>query len=168
MNLDTPRIGWQPGDDLAAIVARHAQETPDRAALVHGDRTRTWADLDRRVDRALLASGSRPGDKVALLGENSIEYAEVFFGALRAGACVVPLPTMASTDSLARMLVDSGSRGLFASGAYREAAHAIANTPLSRLALRVGLDFEDDAFRGYGAFTGAVAGPAPRVAIGAN
>src|ERR1700729_1772427 len=154
MNLDTPRTGWQPGDDLAAIVARHAQETPERPALVHGDRTRTWADLDRRVDRAasaLLASGSRPGDKVALLGENSIEYAEVFFGALRAGACVVPLPTMASADSLARMLADSGARALFASAAYREVGSAIADAGAGAgagagVALRVALDGEGGAF----------------------
>ncbi len=140
MNLDTPRIGWQSGDDLAAIVARHARERPEGAALVHSGRTLTWAQLDRRVDRvasALLASGSRPGDKVAILGENSIEYGEVFFGALRAGACVVPLPTMASTDSLARMLSDSGARALVASGAYRDVAGAIGG---EAVALRVSLD----------------------------
>lgn len=73
MSLDTPGIGWQPGDDLTALVARHAREAPDRPALVHGPRSLTWGQLDRRVDRAasaLLASGSLPGDKVALLGEN--------------------------------------------------------------------------------------------------
>src|SRR5580704_11915283 len=152
MNLDTPSIGWQPGDDLAAIVARHAREAPDRPALVHGSRKLTWAQLDRAVDRvasALSASGSRPGDKVALLGENSIEYAEVFFGALRAGACVVPLPTMASADSLARMLADSGARALFASAAYRDVASAIAG---AGVALRVALDGDGGAFGvSYGA-----------------
>ncbi len=140
MSLDTPSIGFQPGDDLAAIIARHAREAPDRSALVHAERTLTWAQLDSRVDHAasaLLASGSRPGDKVAVLGDNSIEYAEVFFGALRAGACVVPLPTMASTDSLARMLSDSGARALFVSGAYRDVGSAIAG---EGIALRVSFD----------------------------
>ena len=140
MNLDTPRIGWQPGDDLAAIVAAHARERPDRAALVHGDRTVAWAELHRNVDRAasaLLASGSRPGDKVAILGDNSIEYVEVFLGALRAGACVVPLPTMASVDSLARMLSDSAARALVVRGAYRDVGAAIAG---DAVALRVSLD----------------------------
>src|ERR1700678_1732574 len=171
MSLDTPRMAWEPGDDLGAIVARYARAMPDRAALVHGSTRVTWAALDERADRvaaALVAGDLRKGDRLAILGENSIEYAEVFFGALRAGACVVPLPTMASTDALARMLVDSGSSALFASGAYREAARAIANTPLSRLGLRVGLDFEDDAFRESGACTAATTGPAPRVAIDAD
>jgi long-chain acyl-CoA synthetase len=170
MNLDTPSIGWQPGDDLAAIVARHAREAPDRPALVHGSRKLTWAQLDRAVDRAasaLLASGSRPGDKVALLGENSIEYAGVFFGALRAGACAVPLPTMASTDSLARMLSDSGARALFVSGAYREVGDAIAG---EAVALRVSLDADAEAppIRGvsYRTFLERGGGAPPAVAIG--
>jgi long-chain acyl-CoA synthetase len=170
MNLDTPRIGWQPGDDLAAIVARHAREAPDRAAIVHGPRTLTWAQLDRRVDRAagaLIASGLRPGDKIALLGENSLEYAEVFFAALRAGGCVVPLPTMASVDSLARMMSDCGARALFVSAAYAETGRAITG---EAVALRVSLSDEgalQDAVA-YGAFLERGSGPPPAVPIGSD
>jgi acyl-CoA synthetase (AMP-forming)/AMP-acid ligase II len=168
MNLDTPRIGWQAGDDLGAIVARHAREAPDGGALVHGPRTLTWAQLDRRVDRAasaLAASGLRHGDKIALLGENSIEYAEVFFGALRAGGCVVPLPTMASVDSLARMMTDCGARALFVSAAYRDTGRAIAG---EAVALRVSFEGDgpaDDALE-YGAFLERGSGPPPAVSIG--
>src|SRR5580693_8387885 len=98
MTLDIPRMDWHAGDDLASIVFDHARSHPQGVALVQGAREATWADLHERVDRvasALLASGSRPGDRIAILGENSIEYVEVFFGALRAGACIVPLPTLA-------------------------------------------------------------------------
>jgi acyl-CoA synthetase (AMP-forming)/AMP-acid ligase II len=167
MNLDTPRIGWLPGDDLPSIVARHARERPGRAALIQGERTVTWAELDREVDRAasaLLASGSRPGDKVAILGENSVEYAALFFGALRAGACVVPLPTMAADDSLARMLSDCGARALAVSAAYREVGAAIAG---DAVALRVSLE---DASGPYGisyrAFLAGGSGAPPVVPIG--
>jgi long-chain acyl-CoA synthetase len=160
---------WQDGDDLASIVARHARATPDRVALIHGDAKLTWAHLDARVERvaaAMAAGGIRPGERVGVLGENSVDYVEVFFGALRAGACVVPLPTMASTDSLARMIVDSGSKALFASSAYRDVARAIAD--VARVALPVGLDFDDGSFRSYRAFKDAASAPAPRVAIGAD
>jgi long-chain acyl-CoA synthetase len=142
MSLDTPRTDWQSGDDLASIVARHARANGQGVALVQGDRRASWAEFDDGVGRvaaALTASGSRPGDKLALLGDNSIEYAEVFFGALRAGLCVVPLPTMASADSLARMMADSGSRSLFVSGAYREVGASMVNDGVS---LRVLLDGE--------------------------
>ena len=170
MTLDTPNVRWQAGDDLAAIVARHARAAPDRPALIHGSRTLTWAELDRAIDRAasaLLSSGSRPGDKVALLGENSIEYAEAFFGTLRAGGCAVPLPTMASTDSLARMLSDSGARALFVSGAYREVGGAIAG---EAVALRVSLDGAAEATGAhgipFGAFLDRGASAPPAVPIG--
>jgi acyl-CoA synthetase (AMP-forming)/AMP-acid ligase II len=166
MNLDTPRIGWQPGDDLAAIVARHARERPGAAALVQSERTVTWAELDREVDRAasaLLASGSHPGDKVAILGENSIAYAVVFFGALRAGACVVPLPTMASHDSLARMVSDSGARALVVSGAYREVGAAIAGDAVT---VRVSLDEAAGHGISYRAFLARGSGAPPIVPIG--
>ena len=167
MNLDTPRIGWQPGDDLAAIVARHAREAPDRAALVQGTRTvtmgRARSAASDRVASALAASGMKPGDKIAMLGENSIEYAEVFFGALRAGGCVVPLPTMASADSLARMMTDCSARALFASATYRDVAREIAG---DAVALRV--SFEGDAQDGltYAAFLERGGKPPPAVAIG--
>jgi acyl-CoA synthetase (AMP-forming)/AMP-acid ligase II len=168
MNLDTPRIGWQPGDDLAAIVARHARERPGADALIQAERTVNWAELDREVDRAasaLLASGSLPGDKVAILGENSIAYAAVFFGALRAGACVVPLPTMASPDSLARMLSDSGARALVVSGAYREVGAAIAADAVT---LRVSLDGAPAPGHGisYPTFLARGSGAPPVVPIG--
>ncbi len=173
MNLDTPRIGWEPGDDLAAIVARHAREAPDRAALVQGTRMATWAELDRRVDRvasALAASGMKPGDKIATLGENSIEYAEVFFGALRAGGCVVPLPTMASADSLARMMTDCGARALFASATYRDVAREIAGDAVT---LHVSFDGAGATTPGaahdvltYAAFLERGGSPPPAVAIG--
>src|SRR5882672_2478181 len=166
MSLDTPRILWQPGDDIASILHRHASETPSRVALAQGDRSLTWAELDARVDRvasALFAAGSRPGDKVALLGNNSIEYVEIVFGALRAGACVVPLPTMASTEALARMVVDSGSWALFVAEAYRDVGDAIAGP---RVELGVGLDFETSRFREYEAFGASGSAPRPPVRIG--
>jgi acyl-CoA synthetase (AMP-forming)/AMP-acid ligase II len=168
-SLDTPRMPWEEGDDLAAVIGRYARTKPDRLALVHGETRVTWEELDARADRvaaALAAEGFRLGDRVAVLGENSIEYVEVFFGALRAGACVVPLPTMASADALARMLVDSGSKALFASRAYHEVARAIAAAPGSRGALLVGLDFDGEGFRGFASWSRAVTTPPPRVPIG--
>jgi long-chain acyl-CoA synthetase len=152
MNLDTPRVSWQPGDDIASIVSRHAREMPGCLALLQGESTVTWAALDQQVDRvacALHASGSMPGAKVAVLAANSVEYVEVFLGALRAGSCVVPLPTLASPESLARMLSDSGSTALFVAEAYRAVGEAIAG---DAVALRVGLDFEGGGYRSYAGF----------------
>ena len=64
-----------------------------------------------------MASGIR--DKVAILAANSVEYLETFMGGLRAGACVVPLSTMAAADSLEKMLDDCDAKVLFLSEQYR-------------------------------------------------
>ncbi len=166
MSLDTPRISWQAGDDIASIVGRHARDVGGRTALIEGKRALTWQELDAAVDRvasAILASGVRPGDKVAALGDNSVEYAEVFFGSLRAGACMVPLPTLASRDALGRMIADSGARALFVSGTYQEVGAEIAGPSVS---LRVGLDVEGGGFSPWARFLERATCAPPSVLIG--
>ena len=59
------------------------------------------------------------GDKIAILATNSVEYLETFMGGLRAGACVVPLSTMAAADALEKMLDDCDAKLLFLSDQYR-------------------------------------------------
>jgi acyl-CoA synthetase (AMP-forming)/AMP-acid ligase II len=116
LRLETPRPAWNAGDDIASLVTRYAQESPERIALWCGDRSATWGELDRHVERvasALRASGVRPGHRVAILGSNSIEYVEVFLGALRARTSVVPLPTLASPAALSLMIADSTPTALF-------------------------------------------------------
>ncbi len=84
-------------------IGRHAAAFPDKRAVVCEGRTRTWAEFDRRVNRVarrLAGMGIGKGDKIAILAANSIEYLETFMGGLRAGACVVPLSTMAAADAL--------------------------------------------------------------------
>ena len=63
--------------------------------------------------------GVGKGDKIAILAANSIEYLETFMGGLRAGACVVPLSTMAAADALEKMLDDCDAKVLFLSDQYR-------------------------------------------------
>jgi long-chain acyl-CoA synthetase len=168
MKLDTPRVAWRAGDDIASIVARHASESSERVALVQGARTIPWAELDRRVDQvasALRASGSGPGHKVAILAANSIEYVEVFLGALRAGACAVPLPTLASPEALARMVLDSGAGALFLAGEHRSLGQKIAG---ERVSLRVGIDFEGDGFGDYAAWRDGAAARSSAASVSAD
>jgi fatty-acyl-CoA synthase len=63
-------------------------------ALVVGSRRLTYADLDAGVDRvaaALAAAGIGLGDRVAVLGKNSVEYVLLYFATARIGAVLVPL-----------------------------------------------------------------------------
>ncbi|MFF8642502.1 AMP-dependent synthetase/ligase [Streptomyces sp. NPDC015345] len=66
-------------------------------------------DAARRLGRALIALGVRPGDRVAILAETRPEWTCAHFGAFAAGAVVVPVYPTAGDDEVAWVLDDSGA-----------------------------------------------------------
>ena len=64
--------------------------------------------------------GIQPNQRIAILARNSIDYATLFLGGLRAGICIVPLSTLASGESLAGMINNSEAKLLFVSDDYRD------------------------------------------------
>jgi long-chain acyl-CoA synthetase len=70
----------------------------------------TYDAFEERCSR--LAGGLRaaiaPGDRVGLLGENSVAYAVAFFAVVRAGAVAVPLNTRLPDDVLGTIAEDAG------------------------------------------------------------
>ena len=98
------------------LIAAHAKRYPRQVALVCGDRSLDYADLDAGVDRiasALQRDGVRAGDAIALCATNSIEYVVAFLGGLRAGAAVAPLPQSTTPAAHAAMIADTDARHLF-------------------------------------------------------
>ena len=84
--------GYWTGDSLGSLLRTTAERTPDAPAVLDGEVTLTYADLDRRADRiaaGLLARGLQPGDRVVVQLPNRSEFTEIFFGLLRAG--VIPV-----------------------------------------------------------------------------
>ena len=74
--------GKTPSDWISA----HAQARPEWTALTQGERRLNYAELDDQVSRfaeALRAFGVRPGDRVATLLHNSIEFVVTFLATLR-------------------------------------------------------------------------------------
>lgn len=101
---------------IAELVREHAQARPGRTALVQGERSVTWRQLDAMMDRiaaSLQRDGVEPTHSIAISGANSLEYAALFLGALRAGVAVAPLPTGSLPAQLAGMVADSGARHFF-------------------------------------------------------
>jgi len=96
----------------AEALRRHAHDRPDHVALLHEEDRCTYADLSDRADRvagALLERGVAPGDRVALLAANSIDFVAALYGIWRAGAVVVGINPRLSTDDAAYQLRDSGT-----------------------------------------------------------
>jgi acyl-CoA synthetase (AMP-forming)/AMP-acid ligase II len=151
------------------MIRETAATAPSRIAVKCDDRSITWGAFDRRMNRvarALAASGLKKGDKIAVLASNSIEYLEVFMGALRAGVCVVPLSTMGATDALEGMLDDSDSRMFFVSRQYIDLV-APAEARLTKLVAggRIAFDFERAGWSGYESWVGAQSDAAVDVTI---
>ena len=104
---------------LGEILARNARREPDRTALVYGDSSLTFAELDTRVNRlanALADRGVRRGDHVAVLMYNSLEVIESFFACQKLGACPVPVNFRLAPSELAYILEDSESVGVLTDG----------------------------------------------------
>lgn len=79
---------------LGEMLARNARRNPTTIALIFGDASLTFAELDERINRlanALAERGIRHGDKVAVLMYNSLELVESYFACLKLGAVVVPV-----------------------------------------------------------------------------
>ena len=110
-----------PFTNVAELVADQAAQRPDTTAIVEPGavrRTLTWNELDTEitaVGAGLVAHGLVAGHRVAILGQNSIEFVVAYLAALRAGYVAVPMNTQSTADDVSAMLHDSGARVLFVS-----------------------------------------------------
>lgn len=80
--------GWTYADLWEAV----AEAIPARPAQVHGARTLSWRDFDRRADalaRHLLDAGLQHQSKVAAYLYNGPEYLETYYAAFKAGLAPV-------------------------------------------------------------------------------
>ncbi|KUH87945.1 MULTISPECIES: long-chain-fatty-acid--CoA ligase [unclassified Mycobacterium] len=105
-----------PHPDVATVadIARvYGAERPDAVALVAGDRTLTFADLDERSNRAaqaFRAAGVGFGDRVAFIEKNGIEFFEVVCALSKLGAIVVPVNWRLAPAEMAHIIDDADAR----------------------------------------------------------
>jgi len=89
--------------DVLATVVGHASLVPDHPAVRDGDRQLSYGELVDEAGRlagGLDALGVRPGDRVAILLPNSVDFVVTALASLWVGALFVPL---AVTDPEARV-----------------------------------------------------------------
>lgn len=101
---------------LPDMVRLNGKWYPDKAAIIDGEKTLTWREIDRssnQVAHGLKALGIGQGDSVAILMSNCVEYAEILFGVFKSGAIVVPLNLAVNEDGLETMLKDADVRAMF-------------------------------------------------------
>jgi len=123
------------GESFGTVLKRHAEASPDAAAVGYDKGSLTWRELDARSDgRAaqLLAAGVVRDDMVAIALPNGTAHHEWTFGAWKAGATPCVLPCKLPAHELAEILALAAPRVVVGShGLSRTAAQYIAaDSPL--------------------------------------
>jgi acyl-CoA synthetase (AMP-forming)/AMP-acid ligase II len=113
---------------LADIVRQQAAERPDAVALTFEDRDTTYVMLDRRasqVANGLIAAGVRPEGRIALLDKNHDSFYEIWFGAAKANAVLVPVNWRLAPPEIAFVINDCGAEVLFIGADFVDTIAAI-------------------------------------------
>jgi acyl-CoA synthetase (AMP-forming)/AMP-acid ligase II len=85
---------------VGRLFAEQARRHPARIAVEQGNRAVSYGELNRRVNRLahhLHALGAAPGDYVAILSENRLEYVELLLACAKLG-CVLACQNTRQTD----------------------------------------------------------------------
>ncbi|KAF9929797.1 hypothetical protein BGZ67_006135 [Mortierella alpina] len=116
------------------VFEEQVRERPEAIALVHGNQTVTYRELNVRANdlaRRLIDAGVKPGDFVPILLMRSIDLVATQLAIIKAGAAYVPIDAKAPADRQAYIVSDSGAR-LMVTGEHT-AVHDSIRVPLFRL-----------------------------------
>lgn len=117
-----------------------ARQAPRRPAIVFdGADAVDYQALDRWTGAAahfLAGRGLRPGDRIGIVGDNSLEWVVAAIGALKLGAVVVPFNNRFTPDELRYLVDDSEPRLALTDEAHRDPmTAALDGTPVRLLGL---------------------------------
>jgi fatty-acyl-CoA synthase len=118
---------------LADLTRRGAKRFRDKTAVAMGDHALTYAELGRDANNlavALRELGVRPGDRVAIMAENCVEFVVVAFAAIKAGAWFAPFNFRYGRAELTYVVGDVAPRVVVAGAGYADAVDsALAGVP---------------------------------------
>ncbi|WP_027796541.1 AMP-binding protein [Paraburkholderia acidipaludis] len=110
---DVPRdVNVRQYSSLAQFFDHCTARFGDRVAYVSAGSPMTYAALARRATAFaswLQGQGVKPGERVAIMLPNTLQYPVALFGALKAGAVVVNVNPLYTPRELAHQLKDSGA-----------------------------------------------------------
>lgn len=104
--VERPKTIWQ-------MVADAAARNPNGEALICGERRLSWREVrqqSEQISACLKKMGLQPGDRVALLLGNRVEFVLAMFGAAHLGLVTVLLGTRQQKPEIAYVLTDCGAK----------------------------------------------------------
>ncbi|WP_230091983.1 non-ribosomal peptide synthetase [Streptomyces olivaceus] len=108
--LGTGPVAPAPATSLPELFRGHVRATPDLVALVCGDASLTYAELDARANRlahALIGRGAGPERLVAVALPRSAELVVALLAVLKTGAAYVPVDPEYPAARIAYLLDDT-------------------------------------------------------------
>ncbi|MFE6505054.1 non-ribosomal peptide synthase/polyketide synthase, partial [Kitasatospora sp. NPDC057738] len=108
--LGTGRLAAAPATSLPELFREHVRAAPDLVALVCGDVSLTYAELDARSNRlanALIDRGAGPERLVAVALPRSAELVVAILAVLKTGAAYVPVDPEYPAARIAYLLDDA-------------------------------------------------------------
>ena len=159
--------------NMIELLAKNARMYPNDIAFVeirpslNVRKDITWARFYERVNRlanGLLARGITRGDKIYVLGKNSINWLEAFFGAMATGAWVVPL-NFRFTDDDIRYCANVAEPSAFIMETEYASRIAAMRQGLSSVRTFVCMDGFFDGMEEMDAFMGKACPDAPGIKI---
>lgn len=102
--------------NLSTVFEYSAKDTPDKTAIVFGDKTFTYAMIQAAINQvanALRQSGIQKGDRVVISCPNLPYFPMIYYGILKVGAVVVPINVLLKAREIAYHLKDSQAKAYF-------------------------------------------------------
>jgi long-chain acyl-CoA synthetase len=109
-----------------------ADRLPEKPAVCHKGRWSTYAEIEassRCVAQYFRSAGVQPGDRIALLMENSTEYIVAHMAVFKAGAVNVSLNTETTPEALRYLLNDCEAKVLVIGQKYLRHLNEIKDKP---------------------------------------
>ncbi|MFJ5553161.1 class I adenylate-forming enzyme family protein [Streptomyces sp. NPDC093225] len=130
---DAQRAPVAPPPSVLHAFRGSARGAPDRTALVYAGTRLDYAATDALSDSVaghLAARGVRPGDRVAVMLQNTPHFVLAVLAAWKAGAVVVPLNPMYKAGELAHVLCDAEvSAVVCTAGTWEAVLRPVATAP---------------------------------------
>jgi long-chain acyl-CoA synthetase len=128
--------------NLGYFFSSSVERFPHKVAVIdlYGgmERQITYAQLDERAERVaglVQKIGVKPGERVGMIVGNRVEFLEIFFGAMRAGAIPVAINTRLARDTLKFILEDAECKAVFVDPGVHPDAMAVSASVQHRFSL---------------------------------
>ncbi len=131
--------------NISNLLIESTARRPEHPAIRFLERTITYAELNRQVDRlshGLVRAGLRPKDICVLMMPNSIDWAIVYYALAKVGAVVLPVNFLYRVGELDHIFKDSGARAFIGHKDYLEHPRQVMES-LPKMDLRIAQGLPD-------------------------